>query len=86
MNASIERLRWSETRTVGHMWWCGDEECDCTQPKVERLTPNLVAGYPWIHREVLWRGTFCTGATPQEREAQEQELAAALERYGATRQ
>ncbi len=49
---------WHETRLEARIWWCGDD--DCTQPVIERISPNLEAGYPWIRRETLWAGEFLT--------------------------
>lgn len=50
--------RWMTSRLIARLWYCGDEECDCTQPVIERITPNVEAGYPWIKRETLWEGKF----------------------------
>jgi hypothetical protein len=76
--------RWRSTRIVASMWWCGDDDCDCTKPVIERITPNHVAGYPWIHRETLWEGTFRTdsGLYPEERQQQYAELRDACHQYG----
>lgn len=61
------------------MWRCGDEVCDCTQPIVVRVTPNL--GFSGaVHREVLWAGTFRSGATLGELAEQEWELEDARQR------
>lgn len=49
---------WVKERTEARMWWCGDYDCDCVQPHIERITPNREAGYPWIRRDVIWEGTF----------------------------
>jgi len=54
----VNRSEWVKGRTEARIWWCGDYECDCIQPRIERVTPNREAGYPWIRRETLWEGTF----------------------------
>lgn len=51
-------MEWNETKLEARVWWCGDELCDCRQAEIDRITPNHRAGYPWIHREPVWRGTF----------------------------
>ena len=76
------REEWQSEWLVAHTWWCGDEECDCTQPLIERVAPNLSFGYPLTRRERLWEGDFVSEADPQERAAQESQLMAAAESYG----
>lgn len=51
---------WAAGYVVAHIWFCGDEECACYQPRVEQVSPNREAGYPWMRRETLWEGTFVT--------------------------
>lgn len=53
-------MAWLDTRLEARIWWCGDEYCDCTKPVIERITPNLQAGHPWVHRETVWEGRFLT--------------------------
>ncbi len=77
-----ERERWLAGRVTGYVWYCGDDVCDCTQPVIERLSPNMGAGFPWIHRDRLWEGTFCSGADGQETRDQNAELAEACARFG----
>jgi hypothetical protein len=79
---SDDRERWLKGRVTAYVWYCGDETCDCTQPVVERITPNLEAGFPWIRRERLWTGTFRSGADPEESAAQRAELAEAAAKFG----
>jgi hypothetical protein len=74
---------WLTTRVRAEMWWCGDEHCNCTQPQIDRITPNHDAGYPWIKRERLWEGEFQSDASAEESLAQWRELIAAAEKYGA---
>lgn len=61
-------MDWAQPRIVASIWWCGDEWCDCTQPVIERITPNREVGYPWIRRETLWSGKFlsCTSEHTEE--------------------
>lgn len=75
---------WARTLLVAGMWSCEDEDCDCTQPQIDRITPNREAGYPWIRREAVWRGTFRSQADLDERLAQRAELAAAAAERGIT--
>ena len=77
---------WETERTVAHIWWCGDDECDCIQPVIERITPNREAGYPWIRRETIWAGTFVSRGSywtdgPDD-DALEKELQAACQERG----
>jgi hypothetical protein len=58
--ALVSYRQWQAGYVVARLWWCGDGECDCTQPVIERVNPNLQAGYPWVHRENLWEGEFVT--------------------------
>lgn len=32
--------------------------CDCHEPQIDKIEPNIEAGYPWIKRQPVWRGTF----------------------------
>lgn len=77
---------WQSARIVAQLWWCGDEECDCTQPMIERITPNRRAGYPWILRDTLWEGEFITDTWEYGREEREERqyapLRAECERIG----
>ncbi len=56
-----EIVHWRSTKLVSYIWFCGDDICYCTQPVIERVTPNLSAGYPWIKHERLWEGEFTSG-------------------------
>lgn len=46
-----------------YQWWCGDDECDCTQFRVELWIPRGV-GYAW-DTKALWSGRF-TSPTYEE--------------------
>ena len=40
-------------------WYCGDEECGCSQLQVTRVEPN--PKYPgWVIPTTLWEGTLHT--------------------------
>jgi len=59
----------------GSIWWCGDDICDCYQPQIEHISPNNIAGPPWLRRETLWTGEFITGASWEEKRQIRKELA-----------
>jgi predicted DNA-binding protein (UPF0278 family) len=79
-----DRKTWASTRLEAIIWWCGDDECDCTQPQIDRVTPNLSEGYPWIRRETVWRGTFHSKPDADQALAQRAELAVAAAERGIT--
>lgn len=66
-----------------YLWFCGDDECDCTQPVVERLDPNPRAP-GFITRTRLWEGSFRSQADRAERAQQLRELRSAARRFGVT--
>jgi hypothetical protein len=62
---------------VASIWWCGDEWCDCTEPRIELITPGRT--------KMVWQGTSMAdtcGASALERLAQYVELRDACERKG----
>lgn len=68
---SEERKRWARDRIEALIWYCGDDECDCTVPAIERIQPNYRVGYPWVTRTRLWEGAFLSPTyeyTIEERE------------------
>lgn len=73
--------RWRSTRILSYIWFCGDNACYCTQPVVERITPNLLAGYPWIKHERLWEGEFTSGQY-ENRSHEIPELKKAAKKFG----
>lgn len=83
MISDEDRKRWAATRLEARLWWCGDDVCCCYQPQIDLLTPNLGAGYPWIRREEVWRGTFISDPSFEELVGLEKELAEAGEKFGA---
>lgn len=48
-------------RLRGQVWWCGDDYCDCTEPKVEHGTFD---GRFWRWSQ-QWAGTFQTDGEGQ---------------------
>ncbi len=82
MNDESDREERSKTRVIAYMWYCGDD-CNCSEPIVERVTPNLEVGYPWVRRENLWSGDFRSDASLEESEKQKQELKEAAVRFEA---
>lgn len=82
-------MAWEDTKIVGYIWHCGDEFCDCSQARIERLTPNRKCGPPRIRRVLLWSGTFyCdSGYSPWKEDGSpspDEELRAHLEEFHAT--
>ena len=63
---------------VAYMWWCGDDECDCTQPVIERYTERG----RFFNIERLWEGSFHSQRDPDERAQQEAEMMEAAARFG----
>lgn len=74
--------RWLTPRLEAYIWFCGDLDCDCSQPMIEHIEPNLRAGYPWIKREHVWKGTYRAEASMSEYKDQVIELRKACKRYG----
>jgi hypothetical protein len=74
-----------KVRVVAYMWWCGDYECHCTQPVIERWTETDSSMAPRHRSEWLWEGTFGSldSATVRDDVLQWRELKEAAERFGA---
>lgn len=51
-----------KTKLFAQIWWCADQECDCTEPQIVRATPREFHTPPYQgwHVEVLWRGEYLT--------------------------
>jgi len=58
---------WLQTKLEARLWWCEDNVCDCHQPQIDRIKPNMEAGYPWIRRENVWRGTYTWGGEDMDK-------------------
>ena len=82
MNEREKIAAWRRPTLEASMWWCGDDDCDCWQPQIDRLTPNFKGGYPWIHREEVWRGDFHSQPEASEWAAQLQQLRDAAAQHG----
>jgi hypothetical protein len=59
-----EMQTWGISHLLAGVWYCGDEQCACSQAQIEQIDPNLNAGPPWIRREPVWQGTFHSDAEP----------------------
>jgi hypothetical protein len=44
-------------RLQAYIWWCGDDDCDCVQPVVDRVEPSPTDRRFW-KRTNIWEGTF----------------------------
>lgn len=60
------REDWSIPQLEARLWYCEDDVCRCYQPQIDRIVPNLGAGYPWIKREIVWRGYFISDPSSDE--------------------
>lgn len=72
--ALTREQEWAQPILEARLWWCEDELCDCYQPQIDRITPNREAGYPWIRREAIWRGTFHSSPDAKEFAQMKREL------------
>ncbi len=48
---------------TAYVWYCGDDECGCSQPHIDALYRNP-SDRRWIVRETLWEGSFRTDHEP----------------------
>ncbi len=67
-----------------YLWWCGDEVCNCYQPKIELVKPRQ-----WSHLQVydfklLWAGDFHSEPEMQEMQDMILELQSKAREYGIT--
>jgi hypothetical protein len=42
------------------MWWCGDEECDCTQPQIIEHSTEVWREPEWKPPTIVESGPFIT--------------------------
>ena len=78
-----DRERWATSQLVAEIWCCGDElDGLCYQPQIDRVEPNRRAGFPWVHRTEVWRGTFVNGPTTEEYERLTTELREGAKLHG----
>ena len=76
----------SSNKTVSvYMWWCGDEECDCTKPIVEIRSLERPLSPGWESPERIAEGPFVNYSggypEPEELKAQKKWLAGAKAWY-----
>jgi len=72
-----------------YLWWCQDEVCDCTQPMVDVILPNV---YPFqskaLQRQNIWKGNFQSEyggrLESEEYEQRDKELKAAAKLFNVT--
>lgn len=67
---------WRRPRFQAYLWHCGDDECDCYHPVVDLVEPSQKAGYPWIKRTEIWRGSHFSRPDSAELEQMKVELEA----------
>ena len=53
----MKREQWETGYVAAYIWGCGDD-CNCIEPRIDRIEPNHQMGFPFIRRTVLWVGTF----------------------------
>lgn len=72
-------------KAVAYFWSCGDEVCDCWEPRIYRGTGKFdtVAGKTMECMETVWTGTFFSGPEPEDWATMKQELREAADRFGA---
>ncbi len=68
---------WGKTWLRAFMWYCGDDVCNCSQPKIIKQSPNWNMGYPWVRQDSVWEGTFRSDGEDYELLVQELKDAAA---------
>lgn len=78
----MTREEWETERVLAHMWWCGDEYCNCFLPIIERITPNHVLGFPCIKREFIWEGSFISQPSTEDYAQMAEELRQACLEHG----
>ena len=72
------------TETVGFMWYCGDEVCECSQPRIEQRSyrEDDLGRRRYCGSQTLWEGQFRSQAEADERADQLRELAEECDRRG----
>jgi hypothetical protein len=65
---ALDALKWKlwKATYLEAFVWTYNDDCYCYQPMIEKITPNFKAGYPFVNRDVVWRGTFKTDPSPPE--------------------
>ena len=65
MNCSPELCGWvtdvpDGEILVGYVWYCGDEWCDCSEPRINSYKPGDFNGPLMLNPKRVWSGTFQT--------------------------
>ncbi len=82
---TLDELQWLTPRIRAYIWSCEDEVCDCTQPCIEVVGPNLLFGYPAIIWHTIWQGDFFSPTnecSTEELKAREAEFRAVVSQFG----
>ncbi len=70
----MSKREYGKVYVKANMWYCGDEVCNCTQPRIEIMGPNpLTAIRSWSFVR-LWEGTFRSDGERDMLRAQRVEL------------
>jgi len=75
---TMKRLRFAE------MWWCGDEECDCTQPQINDRSQGRWYELGWKQLDQIAAGPFHSESTPEETREQWDWLLSKAREYSVT--
>lgn len=51
---------------TAEMWWCGDDECNCNQPRVMEYSTEKYGKSGWKPPKVIEEGPFLSHPTPDE--------------------
>lgn len=63
------------------MWWCDDEECDCTQPRIVECSEGGFHDAGWEAPKTLEEGPFHSQADADEQRKQWDWLLEAARRH-----
>lgn len=48
-----------------HIWWCGDDWCDCTQARIVHIIQRSPGG-GWMNTRTVWEGQYHVGGWEYE--------------------
>lgn len=65
MTTALQKQVWETPWLEAFMWSCNDD-CECFQPQINRITPNKEVGYPIVNIDPVWRGNFKCDPEPAE--------------------
>ena len=72
-------------RLVGHIWRCGDDECECIQPVIDEVWEQrceIAGAVVWEGRtERVWEGTWMAEPSRFDLDELRDELTGACERH-----